>query len=106
MTPYEKLEIMRQSVAEAAAECVDTDLLDLVWKMMLSAQPAPTPDNIISLEVRNNVHYKGDKTEHRAVTVEVRGSVKYTRQDHTKVGNRRKSMPRVCGGADSLQSAA
>lgn len=106
MTPYENLELLRQSVAETAAECVDADLLDLVWKMMLSAQPAPTPDNIISLEVRNNVHDKGDKTEHRAVTVEVLRRSEHPAPYTTKVGARREKLPRVCGGADCLQSAA
>lgn len=107
MKRNEILKTMQLQVVNAAEDCTDLDLLDLVWKLLLEAQPTPPPEaNIVRLEVLNNVHDQGNTEQHGAVPVKVRGGVKHTRPNHTEMGAGRKSMPGVCGGADSLPRAA
>ena len=40
----------KQAIMEAVNDCTDIDLLDFVWKMLLTACPQPADSNVIYLE--------------------------------------------------------
>lgn len=43
-------EFYKQAIIEAVDGCTDVDLLDFVWKMLLTANPQPTDSNVVYLE--------------------------------------------------------
>lgn len=48
-----QLNIMQQCTVEAVMACQDPDLLDLVWKMLASAEGPEAPANVVSLFPEN-----------------------------------------------------
>ena len=96
----------KNAIQEAVEACEDTNLLDLVWKLLHDCTPAPNPVEPSGMEVRFNADHSRDTRLHRAVPIQICRSVKHSGQDHSKLGDQGTKLPAVCGGADSLQSAA
>jgi len=96
----------KQFILEAIENCMDEALLDLVWKLLAASAGAPDPAGPTIQEVENNDNDQRDTEQHRTLTVQVLQGTKHPAPDSAGVGNRRKKLPRVCGGADSLSRAA
>ena len=96
----------RAAIMEAIEACEDIGLLDLVWKMFQESATAPTPAGPTLLEVRKNADNTRDPRQHWAVPSQICNSATHPGPIHSKVGNRREDLPRVCGGVDSLPRAA
>lgn len=101
-------DLYKQAILEAVDSCTDTNLLDLVWKMLVNGAetPSPTPSNVIGLEVKRDADHSRDTQKHGTVTVQICGRAAHPRPIHSKMGNRREQLPELCGGADSLSRAA
>lgn len=99
-------ETYKQAIMRAVDECNDMELLDFVWMLLDDAATSPDPVEPTKLEVRCNANYQRDQRQHRPVTNQIRGGAWRSAPHHAVVGNRRAELPGVCGGADSLQSAA
>lgn len=96
----------KSAILEAVNACEDTNLLDLVLKMLLESAKHPGPVEPIKLEVTTNANHPGDKRLHRAIPIQICNDPTHPATHCSGVGNRREELPRVCGGADSLPSAA
>lgn len=99
-------DLYKQAILEAVDNCTDTNLLDLVWKLLIDGAVSPTPSNVIALEVRTDANHSRDTQKHGAVTSQICGRAAHPRPLHPKMGNRREQLPKLCGGADSLSRAA
>lgn len=95
----------KTAISEAVDACEDLALLDLVWKMLASAKPT-TPAGCTALEVRTSANNSRDTRLHRDVAIQICGGSAHPDPIHSKVGDRSKQVPGVCGGADSLPRAA
>lgn len=96
----------KNMIIEAIDTCADTDLLELVWKMLLNSPGAPRPAEPTRLEVKTDADYSRDQGLNRAVTIQICRRPEHSHSVDPKVGNRCQSMPSLCGGADSLSCAA
>lgn len=99
-------EFYKTAILEAVEACEDMNTLDLVWKLLQDCAPAPSPVEPTGLEVRSNANNSRDTRLHRAVSIQICRSATHTNSVNPKMGNRCKPVSAVCGGADSLPSAA
>lgn len=100
-------ELYKQAIMRAVDECNDLELLDLVWKLLDDAAPnTPDPVEPITLEVKCNANYSRNQRQRRDVPLCVLRSAEHPKKNTGKMGAWRAELPGVCGGADSLQSAA
>lgn len=94
----------KKMILQAVENCHDLELLDLVWKILIEAEGAPSPDNTTQeVKYEDNKSHKG---VHRIIPVQVLRRAEHSSPDGAKMGDRWQQVPGVCGGADSLQSAA
>ena len=94
----------KDMILKAVDECHDIDLLDLVWKMLVNAEGAPSPYNIHQ-EVKHG-EYKKDMRRVPRYTDGARETVKHPAPNSARLVWRTKKPAGVRGGADLLQSAA
>ena len=100
-------DVYKAAINEAIDNCTDMGLLDLVWKMLTDeATCSPDPVPSITMEVKTYANNPRNSRSHGAVTGQVWKSVKHPAPNRAGLGNRREKLPGVCGGADSIQSAA
>ena len=99
-------EFYKTAILEAVEACEDINLLDLVYKILQDSVKIPDPVEPIRLEVIPSANNSRDKRLHRTVPIQICGRVEGTTPHSAGVGNRRAELSAVCGGADSLPSAA
>ena len=96
--------LYKEKILQAVDECHDIDLLDLVLKMLLTAEGSPSPD-IITQEVK----YEDNKRIMRIVPPVANGTCKTLRhpaQNNTKLAWRAKKPAGLCGQYDAGNIAA
>lgn len=100
-------ELYKQAIMQAVDECTDLGLLDFIWKLLEDAAPTtPDPAEQITLEVKYNENYSRDTRQHGPVAGQVLRRAAHPKKNLGRMGSRSAELPGVCGGADSLQSAA
>lgn len=97
-------EFYKSIIMEAIDDCWDTDLLDLVYKLLTAEQDAGPTSPV--MEVIKSADNSRDTRRIRPIPLQVLRTAGHTQKNPGEVGTRRAELPGLCGGADCLQSAA
>lgn len=94
----------KEMILQAVENCHDLDLLDLVWKLLIDSEGAPSPNN-----TTQEVKYEDDKRVVRVIPNHADGAreaVRHTAPNNTKLAWRAKKPAEVCYQYDDGTVAA
>lgn len=96
--------VYKEMILEAVDECHDIDLLDLVWKILIKAEGAPSPDN-----TTQEVKYEDNTRTVRVVPLyadRTGEAVRHPAPNGARLAWRKKKPAGVCDQYDAGNIAA